>query len=136
MQAENRKAPFLAFILTTIGTLFWTAQALFAAAVAHSIAFTTIACLFAVLFAALFAFSLAAFREFRRIPPPVGHDLLPADYKIPYSHYHADPPEVRLAAELEQRRQRLSVQQKELELLEEKLKKKLEEGHSPEERQS
>jgi hypothetical protein len=39
-----------------------------------------------------------------------------------------DPPEVRLAAELEQRRQRLAVQQKELEMLEEKLKRKLDEG--------
>jgi hypothetical protein len=56
--------------------------------------------------------------------------VLPADYKVPYSHYHADPPEVRLAAELEQRRQRLAVQQKEVEMLEEKLKRKLEEENT------
>ena len=37
-----------------------------------------------------------------------------------------DPPEVRLARELEQRRQRLAVEQKELEMLEEKLRKKME----------
>jgi hypothetical protein len=60
-------------------------------------------------------------------PPPPGHEILPADYKVPYSHYHVDPPEVRLAAELEQRRQRLAVQQKELEMLEERLKRKLDE---------
>jgi hypothetical protein len=38
---------------------------------------------------------------------------------------HQDPPEVRLARELEQRRQRLAVQQKELELLEQKLRRKI-----------
>jgi hypothetical protein len=53
--------------------------------------------------------------------------VLPPDYKIPYSHQHEDPPEVRLAAELEQRRQRLAVQQKELEEFEKKLKRKFEE---------
>jgi hypothetical protein len=61
----------------------------------------------------------------RRDPPPADMEILPADYKVPYSHYHEDPPEVRLAAELEQRRRRLAVQQKELEMLEEKLKRKL-----------
>jgi len=63
----------------------------------------------------------------RRTPPPADYEVLPADYKVPYSHYHVDPPEVRLAAELEQRRQRLAVQQKELEMLEEKLRRKLQE---------
>ena len=62
-----------------------------------------------------------------RTPPPTGHEILPADYKIPYSHYHEDPPEVRLAAELQQRRERLAVQQKELEALEKKLKRKFDE---------
>jgi hypothetical protein len=75
----------------------------------------------------LLGFSIAAAAEVRRNPPPTGHELLPPGYKIPYSHYHPDPPEVRLAAELEQRRQRLAVQQKELEMLEEKLRKKLDE---------
>jgi Skp family chaperone for outer membrane proteins len=50
---------------------------------------------------------------------------LPAGYKLPYSHLHKDPPEVRLAAELEQRRERLAVQQKELEMLEAKLKRSM-----------
>jgi hypothetical protein len=61
--------------------------------------------------------AIQAFREMRKNPPPAGHDVLPPGYKIPYSHYHADPPEVRLAAELAQRRERLAVQQKELEAL-------------------
>jgi hypothetical protein len=71
--------------------------------------------------------SIVAWREMRNSPPPTGYEILPADYKIPYSHYHADPPEVRLAAEIEQRRQRLAVQKKELEMLEEKIKKILQE---------
>ena len=58
--------------------------------------------------------------------PPPWLEILPADYKVPYSHLHEDPPEVRLARELEQRRERLAVQQKELEMLEGRLKKKLE----------
>ena len=61
----------------------------------------------------------------RRNPPPAGFEILPADYKVPYSHMHQDPPEVRLARELEQRRQKLEVQQKELEMLEQKLHNKL-----------
>ena len=59
----------------------------------------------------------------RQNPPAAGHEVLPPGYKVPYSWYHQDPPEVRLAHELEQRRERLAVQQKELEMLEEKLKK-------------
>jgi hypothetical protein len=76
----------------------------------------------------LFGLSVGAVREMSRNPPPAGHEILPGDYKIPYSHYHDDPPEVRLAAELDQRRQRLAVQQKELEMLEEKLKRKLDQA--------
>ena len=70
-------------------------------------------------------FSIAAWREMRRHPPPVGLEVLPADYKVPYSHLHQDPPEVRLARELESRRQKLEVQQRELEMLEDKLRRKL-----------
>jgi hypothetical protein len=80
------------------------------------------------LFVFLLMLAINAAREMRANPPPPGHEILPADYKIPYSHYHPDPPEVRLAAELQQRRERLAVQQKELEMLEEKLKRKLDEG--------
>ena len=42
---------------------------------------------------------MAALREMRRDPPPRGMEVLPKDYKVPYSHYHEDPPEVRLAAD-------------------------------------
>jgi hypothetical protein len=84
------------------------------------------AALLAGAFWLLSGFAIQAFREMRKNPPPAGHDVLPPGYKIPYSHYHADPPEVRLAAELAQRRERLAVQQKELEALEAKIKRSLE----------
>jgi hypothetical protein len=73
----------------------------------------------------LAALSVGAWREMRANPPPADQDVLPADYKVPYSHMHQDPPEVRIAAELEQRRQRLAHEQKELELLEQKLRDRL-----------
>src|SRR5439155_1357481 len=132
LQAESRRAAPLATALTGLATLFWTTQAVFAATVGRSTLFASLAAVLAVAFAVLHAFAHAAAREMKRNPPPAGHELLPPGYKIPYSHYHPDPPEVRLAAELEQRRQRLAVQQKELEMLEEKLRKKLEEKRTEE----
>ena len=100
-------------------------HAAFAVAYVRSALIVILLMVAAVAFVGLFALAVGAAREMRRDPPPPGHEVLPAEYKIPYSHYHADPPEVRLAAELEQRRQRLAVQKKELEMLEEKLKRKL-----------
>jgi hypothetical protein len=125
MQAESRVAAPCAVVVTLLGTVFWIAHALFAATAARSVAFTLVAGGLACLFAVLLGFARSADREMRENPPPPGHELLPAGYKIPYSHYHDDPPEVRLAAELQQRRERLAVQQKELEMLEEKLRRKL-----------
>src|SRR5439155_7454939 len=132
LQAESRRAAPMATVLTGAATIFWATQAVFAATVTRSILFTVLAAMLGALFAILHGFAHAAAREIRRNPPPPGHELLPPGYKIPYSHYHPDPPEVRLAAELEQRRQRLAVQQKELEMLEEKLRKKLDEKKSEE----
>ena len=91
----------------------------------HSILMTLLAVLLMSLFTGLLILSIAGLREMRRDPPPRGFELLPADYKVPYSHMHQDPPEVRLARELQQRREKLAVQQKELEMLEEKLNRKL-----------
>ena len=116
-----------AFTLTGVATVFWLVQTIFAFTGARSILFGLIALALTTLFAVACGFAVTAFREVRQNPPPRGHEVLPPGYKIPYSHYHPDPPEVRLAAELEQRRQRLAVQQKELEMLEEKLRKKLDE---------
>lgn len=130
LQAEHRSAAVSAVLLSAGGALFFLVHAWFAVSYIHSTFVLVLLAVGTVTFIALFAVAVVAAREMRRDPPPAGHELLPLDYKIPYSHYHVDPPEVRLAAELEQRRQRLAVQQKELEMLEEKLKRKLDEGRS------
>jgi lysylphosphatidylglycerol synthetase-like protein (DUF2156 family) len=127
LQAEHARASVFAPVVALLATGFWSVQTIFALTVGGLLMLLVIAGLLAVGFGVLLGFSIAAAAEVRRNPPPAGHELLPPGYKIPYSHYHPDPPEVRLAAELEQRRQRLAVQQKELEMLEEKLRKKLDE---------
>jgi hypothetical protein len=108
-----------------MATVFWAVQTLFAAQKLHSLWLATLAFALFGLFAVLTVLAAGAVREMRRDPPPVGHEILPADYKVPYSHLHEDPPEVRLARELEARRERLAVQQKELEMLERRLRRKL-----------
>ena len=128
MQAAHRRAAIFGALVSAVGAMFWLIHALFAATAGRSTWFTIIAGALSLVFALLLIFAIGAMMEMRRNPPAADHDVLPADYKIPYSHYHPDPPEVRLAAELAQRRERLAVQQKELEMLEQKLKKKLEEG--------
>ena len=127
LQAEHLSAARGAVILAAIATVFWLIQTVFAIQHLSSLALVLIAGGLAILYAALTALSAAALKEMRQNPPPQGHEILPADYKIPYSHYHDDPPEVRLAAELQQRRQRLAVQEKELEMLEERLKRRMDE---------
>jgi hypothetical protein len=128
LQAEHRRAPMGAVVITALASLFFLVHGWFAIAYIHSVFIIALLGVATIAFLILFGLSVGAVREMSRNPPPVGHEILPADYKIPYSHYHDDPPEVRLAAELDQRRQRLAVQQKELEMLEEKLKRKLDEG--------
>jgi hypothetical protein len=126
MQADYHHAPALAAGVTLLAAIFWTAHFIFATTVAHSVAFSLLTAALSLTFASLFALALTAMRDMAKNPPPIGHDLIPPGTKIPYSHYHDDPPEVRLAAELEQRRARLEVQRKELEALEEKMRKKIE----------
>jgi hypothetical protein len=130
LQAENRAAPLGAVIVSAIGLIFWLVELAFAISVLKSLALVLAAIVLALLSLCLLGLSIAARREMVRNPPPIGHELLPADYKIPYSHMHDDPPDVRLARELEQRRQRLAVQQKELEMIEAKLKRTLEQKQS------
>jgi hypothetical protein len=125
LQAQRRAAPWLGVVLSGLGTAFWIVQAVFAIRPLGSVVLTILAIALAALFGGLFVLAVGALREMLASPPPVGNEILPADYKVPYSHLHQDPPEVRLARELEQRRQRLAVEQKELEMLEEKLRKKI-----------
>jgi hypothetical protein len=124
-QAQNRWTPAGALILNAIGSLFWTFQSVFFGATLHSIVLSGLCGILAIFFIVCFAFSFGAMVDMRRNPPPAGFENLPTDYKVPYSHMHEDPPEVRLAAELEQRRRRLEVQQKELEMLEQKLRRRM-----------
>jgi hypothetical protein len=129
LQAQNRKAPILAVVTTAIATLFWTYHVFYFVAV-HLLLMSVISAVMLLLCAAMFLLAIGAWSEMRRNPTPAGFEILPADYKVPYSHMHQDPPEVRLERELDQRRQRLAVQQKELELLEEKLRRKMKEKDS------
>jgi hypothetical protein len=124
LQAESPAAATGAVATTAAGAVFWLVHAVFAVQHLGSISLIVLAAGLTIVFGILLMLALGAWREMRRDPPPPGHEILPADYKIPYSHYHPDPPEVRLAAELAQRRERLAVQQKELEMLEEKLRRK------------
>lgn len=131
LQAQGRVAPYGAAGVAGFATVFWAVHAVFFATALGSLGFAAGAALFALAFGVLTAFAVVALREMRRDPPPPGHEVLPADYKVPYSHLHQDPPEVRLARELDQRRERLAVQQKELEMLEARLKRKLDVRPNP-----
>ena len=125
LQAQRRQAPVFAVLVSGFGSIFWLVHSVFFGQAMHSVLMTLLAVLLMSLFIGLLILSIAGLREMRRDPPPRGFELLPADYKVPYSHMHQDPPEVRLARELQQRREKLAVQQKELEMLEEKLNRKL-----------
>jgi hypothetical protein len=126
LQAQGRRAPYGALAVSALAAAFWAVQALFFAHALHSFTLAAGSAVLAAGFGILTAFAFAALRDMRLNPPPPGHEVLPADYKVPYSHMNQDPPEVRLARDLEQRRERLAVQQKELEMLEARLKRKLE----------
>jgi len=131
LQAQNRIAPTFGLLVTALATIFWIVHATFFAMTMHSILLTALCLALAIGFFFLLTLAIGAFREMLRNPPPRGHEILPADYRVPYSHMHQDPPEVRLARELEQRRERLAVQQQELQMLEEKLKRKMSEQERP-----
>ena len=96
-----------AVVVTGFGALFWAVHLTFFVQKLHSVLLAVLASGLVVLMGVLCALAIGAWREMWRDPPPRGQEILPADYKVPYSHFHADPPEVRLAKELEERRQRL-----------------------------
>lgn len=125
LQAQRRHSPTLAALLSVFALCFWIVHTAFFATVMDSILLTFGCVALVAVFGVLTVLSITAMREMSRDPTPAGFELLPEDYKIPYSHLHQDPPEVRLARELELRRSNLEIQQKELQLLEEKLKRKM-----------
>lgn len=126
MQATRRSAPPLAVVTTALGAALWLTHAVFFAQVLRSASLTILSSVLALIMLTLGGLALAAMLEFRRHPPPAGHELLPADYKTPYSHLHQQSPEQRLADEVQERRRRLEVEQKELEALERRLRRKRE----------
>jgi len=123
LQATRRSAASVAVGVSLLGLIFWTVHGVFFVQVMRAWMLAAIAFILLLVFGVFFALAIAAWREMRRDPPPAGHEVLPHGTKIPYSWYHDDPPEVRLERELEQRRERLAVQQKELDMMEEKLRK-------------
>ena len=125
LQAQRRASPWVGVAVTGFGTAFWLVQAVFAIHPLRSVGLALLALVLTAFFGVMLSLAVGALKEMWTTPPPSGHEILPSDYKVPYSHMHQDPPEVRLAAELGQRRERLAVQQKELEMLEEKLKRKM-----------
>jgi hypothetical protein len=126
LQATRRPAPWLAVAVTILGLAFWLVQTIFVLQFLHSRVLVAVGCILTGMFAALLGLSGASLHEMLKDPPPTGYEVLPKDFKVPYSHLHADPPEVRLAKELEERRHRLEVQQKELQALEERIRRQQE----------
>jgi ABC-type Fe3+ transport system permease subunit len=126
LQADKRPPAAIAPPLTALAAAFWTLQAAFAAQALRSIVMTIVCAALAAISAILCGLSIGALRDLSKNPPAAGHDILPADFKEPFSHLHQDSPEARLAAEIAQRRQRLEVEQKELDALERRLRRKLE----------
>ncbi len=111
-----------ATLVSGIGTLFYLFHAIFFAVVLRSIGLTLVCAVLSLAFGGLLALAIGAWREMRLNPPPADLTILPPDYKVPYSHMHDEAPEVRYAAELEQRRRRLEVQQKEIEAMEARIR--------------
>ncbi len=122
LQAQHRRAPIGAAIVSGTGALFWLYHAAFFAFVLRSVTLTLICLLLLAVYGVLLALAIGAWREMKKNPPPANLEILPDGYKIPYSHMHQDSPEVRFAAEMEARKQKLAVQQKELEALEERIR--------------
>lgn len=127
LQAQNPRSPALAVMFTALAVAFWFLHAVLFARISMYI-LGGLCVTLGIGFAGLLILAIGAIRDMRANPPPKDFEVLPADYKVPYSHMHQDPPEVRLAREVEQRRQRLAVQEKELQMLEEKLKRKLQQS--------
>ncbi len=106
----------LLLLLALAGLGLWRGEAGVAVRVWHALLLLVIVL--------LLGFCLAAWQQVRRDPPPVDADVIPPGTKIPYSVYHDDPPEVRLANELAHRRARLEAEQRELERLEDELRER------------
>lgn len=102
--------------MTLAGAGIWTGDAAFVTRLWHG-------GLSLILLATL-VLVVAAWRQVRANPPPPNVSDIPPGTKIPYSLYHDDPPDVRLARELADRRARLDAERLELDRLEQELRDK------------
>jgi len=127
MQATHRRTPVAAALVTGLGGAFFLFHTYFFATTWQAWKLSTLCALMALMLLGLTALAMVAIGDMRKSPPAKGFNVLPKEFKVPYSHMHQDPPEVRLKRELEQRKEQLAVQHKELELMEEKLKRKMDE---------
>src|SRR5205823_1348246 len=93
LQAQSKRAPVLATVVTALAATFWIVHAIFFAQTMRSAWLTLLCAGLTILFAGLLVLSIGAVRDFRRDPPPEGLEVLPKDYVVPYSHMHQDPPE-------------------------------------------
>ena len=130
LQAQRRRAAGAALLATTISFLvllpagvgLWAGESGVGSRVLHMI--------IQLIMFLLVGFCFAAWREMKRTPPPEDVDVIQPGVKIPYSIYHDDPPQVRMAKELAQRRAKLEAEQRELEKMEEALNNKPDEQNN------
>lgn len=130
LQAERMRAAWGAaastiiwlIILVAAGAALWSGESSINAKIWHG--------LLTLLAVLLSGFAIAALRQVVANPPPADVDILPPDFKIPYSMYHDDPPDVRLEKEIANRRARLEAEARELQQMENSLREKREKDES------
>ncbi len=123
MQSDRRRAAWgalvsvavLTGVLILAGIWLWSGEAGLQARIWHALAL--------ILTLSLWLFLIPAVRQIMANPPPADVDVLPPDYKIPYSVYHDDPPHVRRAREIARRRAQLEAERAELDRMERELEK-------------
>lgn len=106
----------LVAVLATAGAGLWSGESAAGTRIWHAV--------LSAIMLAMLGFTVAAWREVRRNPPPTDVMTIPPGTKIPYSMYHDDPPEVRLANEIANRRARLDAERAELDRMERELRDK------------
>ncbi|MCC6580319.1 MAG: phage holin family protein [Phycisphaeraceae bacterium] len=99
-------AAAMTLVLLAAGAGLWLGEASPATRLGHGVVFALVAI--------LLAFTIGAWRQVRRQPPPADVDVIPPGTKIPYSFYHDDPPDVRLADEIARRRAQLAEMEEQL----------------------
>ena len=121
LQAERRRSAWGALATTGVmlasllagGVALWAGGAPWAVRAWHAGLLLVVA--------ALAGFCAAALRQVMADPPPPDVDVVPPGAKIPYSFYHDDPPEVRLARDLAARRAKLDAERDEIDRMEREL---------------